>query len=264
MKKMWEGFKKRTYNTLEFFMKFILLFILFVSTYGLVGFPITREEFLDILPSFITIFSVSLVFYNVNRTQKKNFQNEIKKFRRDTRIKVADELIDCFAGLDGFIREIKLEVREDNFTVEKRAALVNSFGEHSNRINSIIYKRKEVIEYCENVFERDKGKRLTYMIWLTLTLVETKLIRLDKENWSLNLEEIQETLHSDILKHREEVVDALYGDLFKQKTYDDLSFGQKLMHGHEGSYFLPITFVVAVVLYSLFYFKSYLLTLFIK
>lgn len=264
MKKAWENLKGKTYKLFEFILKSIMLIILFLSAYTLIGFPIEKDVFLDILPSLITVLSVLLVFYNVNRTQQKNFLNDIKKFRRDTRIKVADDLIDCFAGIDDLIRSIKVEVRKNDFTIEKRNEIVEAYRGHSKKINAILYKRKEVIEYCEDVKDRNKGMRLSHKIWVTLTSIETKLIRLDRDNWASSLDELQEKIHTDILKHREDIVELLYGDIFKQKSFNESGFWGKLTYGNEGSNFLPIVLIIGIILYVATFFKSYLLTLFIK
>ncbi|MEK4881445.1 MULTISPECIES: hypothetical protein [Paenibacillus] len=47
----------------------------------------------------ITLVSIIIVFVNVNRTQKKNMENDIEKFKRDLGLKSADEMIEAITSV---------------------------------------------------------------------------------------------------------------------------------------------------------------------
>lgn len=264
---MMKNFKKTVYKIFFYCIKVIFLLLIFFTGYNLIGFPIAEEEFMRILPSLITITSVLLVFYNVNRTQQKNFENENKKFRRDARIKVADEFIDCFSGIDDFMYNVNTQLNKDSYNKEAAELLRETFHEHYKKIRSIMYKRKEIIEYCDSIYENKTDKFfLTYNLMSTLDKILMKLIiiEFDKEQWNSELKEVDRMIKEDILKHREEVAKSLYGTTFKNQTFDDLSIIGKLKYSTGSSdiilYFFPIGFLLSLALL----FKDHFLHLFIK
>ncbi|OPG98609.1 hypothetical protein B2I21_09715 [Chryseobacterium mucoviscidosis] len=259
--------KESVYKIFVYCIKVFFLLLIFSTGYTLIGFPIAEDDFMKILPSLITITSVLLVFYNVNRTQQKNFENENKKFRRDARIKVADEFIDCFSGMDDFMYDVNTQLNINSYNKEASDLLRETFHQHYRKIRSIMYKRKEIIDYCESIYDNKTDRFfLTYNLLGTLHEIQMKLIQLelDKENWTSNLEEVKRLIKEDILKHREEVAKSLYGAIFKHQTFDDLSIIGKLKYstGKSGMilYFFPIGFLLSLALL----FKDYFLHLFIK
>lgn len=57
------------------------------------------SQFITTLTPAITLISIIIVFWNVNRTKKKNMENDIEKFKRDLGLKSADEMIEAITSV---------------------------------------------------------------------------------------------------------------------------------------------------------------------
>lgn len=55
----------------------------------------------------LAILTLLLTFYNVSRTQKRNRENDVEKFKRDLNLKASDEMIDAIQHLMNALDEVQ-------------------------------------------------------------------------------------------------------------------------------------------------------------
>lgn len=243
----------------------ILMYITFIiSAYMSIGFPIEEQTFYEILPSIITITAAILVFYNVNRTQQKNYENETKKFRRDTRTKTADEILDCLAIFKTWTLDLRSQ-KSKGYSAEASLKLVLDFKEYSTKLTSIMFKRQETIEYYESLLEMKNGQQLINDLEKMLGDIQDKLLQLNKNSWPFLLEELTDFINTEVIKHRKQVVSTLYGNLFKSRDLNSLTFFDKIKNrffGGEITIFIVWALSVVLIIKSIF--DGFFPNLFIK
>lgn len=115
----------------------------------------------------IALLSIIVVYLNVNRTQRKNKQNDIEKFKRDLGLKSADEMIEAITNVKvsyhnilGIkpIWQIFLESRVNLDSI--KAHIANSIsGQHDSTLMiAVQFKKREIVlkefdEQIEFVYE---------------------------------------------------------------------------------------------------------------
>lgn len=247
-------------KSLTYFGKLALVTLVCLCIYSAIGFPISKTALADIMPSLITLLSVSLVFYNVNRNQKKSFENETKKNIRDLKIKTADELIDCFAGFTELSLDISKELSNINYTEEAKDKLLENFKSHLIKFNSVVYRRVEIIEYTDST----RDNRLTSRINDTLDLIAYKLVNINQETWEIELRELKQLLDLEMRYHRIEAAEILYKDVLKKLSSSEVNFKSIINYIFNGFFLLKFSLITLTILCVLFYFKKYALHFFIQ
>ncbi|WP_336761711.1 hypothetical protein [Paenibacillus sp. USHLN196] len=245
-------------------LKSIMYISFIASAYMSIGFPIEEKTFYEILPSIITITAAILVFYNVNRTQQKNYENETKKFRRDARTKTADEILDCLAIFKTWTLDLRSQKLKE-YSSEASFNLVLDFKEYSTKLTSIMFKRQETIEYYESLPEMINGHQLMNDLEKMLEDIQDKLLQLDKNSWPAILEELTNYINTEVIKHRKNVISTLYGNLFKPRDLNSLTLFDKVKNRYfNGEITFFFVWVLSVVLLIKSIFDSFFPNLFIK
>ncbi|MEK3824414.1 hypothetical protein [Paenibacillus sp. FSL K6-1558] len=245
-------------------LKLIMYICFIASAYMSIGFPIEEQTFYQILPSIITITAAILVFYNVNRTQQKNYENETKKFRRDARTKSADEILDCLAIFKTWTLDLRSQ-KSKGYSSEASLNLVLDFKEYSTKLTSIMFKRQETIEYYESLSEKINGHQLLNDLEKMLEDIQDKLLQLNKDSWPVLLEELTDFINTEVIKHRKQVVSTLYGNLFKSRDLYNLTFFNKVKNRYfdgEITFFFVWALSIVILIKSIF--DGFFPNLFIK
>ncbi|WCT54181.1 hypothetical protein PQ456_13310 [Paenibacillus kyungheensis] len=124
----------------------------------------------------LTSLSILIVYFNVDRTQKRNRQNDVEKFKRDLGLKAADELIEAITLVKTSWQEI-LAIKEIYLIFLNGKVDLDTFKQyfskaekkqHDSTIQIVIqYKKREIIlqdfsEEIEWIYE--KGGSIAILI----------------------------------------------------------------------------------------------------
>lgn len=180
----------------------------------------------------LTSLSILIVYFNVDRTQKRNQQNDVEKFKRDLGLKAADELIEAITLVKTSWQEI-LAIKEIYHMLLNDKIDLDTFKQyfskaekkqHDSTIQIVIqYKKREIIlqdfsEEIEWIYE--KGGSIAILI-NEFNSYFTENIEYSHQYIGALAEKIAKEISEDILrinKLLQEIQNKFLGEIYGKKV----------------------------------------------